>query len=236
MNVVEYFENRSDIWSKRYDTKPAWQIRLESLMQAISEVEGGFEGRHFLDFGCGAGNVAKSLAGLGCRVTGVDASEMMIERATELNNNELIDYSHFRVGDDPSDLETILQSRDIPLLDGAIASSVLEYVPNPLVALQSVYRVLKADARFWFTVPSDDTPRRRIETFIQTTHIHRPLKNVFGLSKLGRFMKHLNYSQNRLTKDDWAELCRKAGFANARAIEVPNLRHLWLIAASLEDK
>ncbi len=234
MNVVEYFENRSDIWSQRYHEKPAWQIRLESLIAAIGETEGSFENRHFLDFGCGAGNVAKCLAGEGCRVTAVDASEMMIQRAAEQNNNELIDYTHFCVGDDPSELETLLQARDLPLLDGAVASSVLEYVPDPLIALQSVYRVLKSDARFWFTVPSDDTPRRQIETFIQATRIHRPLKSVFGLSKLGRFMKHLNYSTNRLSQQDWSNLCLKAGFGSAKTIEVPNLRHLWLIAATVQ--
>ncbi|MGB7328982.1 MAG: class I SAM-dependent methyltransferase [Rubripirellula sp.] len=220
------------MWSERYNEKPAWNQRLDVVVKAIiGSYPGSFQDKQLLDFGCGTGDVAKALAHLGGQVLAIDASEQMITKGNTTNSDPKISFRQFQVKSDPNQLRDQLLAEDHALFDAAVSSSVMEYVPDPLVALQTIHSVLNENGHLWFTVPSDDTPRRKIESVIKATRLHHPLKLVLGLSKVGRLMHHLSYSNNRFSAARWIELCQQAGFSQAKQLQVDGLQHLWLIHA-----
>lgn len=83
---------------------------------------------HILDLGCGPGDIPVRFAqGLhSCRITGVDASEPMIELAVEtVKRAGLSDRITFRC-------ERFQNLSLVEPLDAAVSNSLLHHVPNPL--------------------------------------------------------------------------------------------------------
>lgn len=110
-----------------------------------TEFAGIQEGHHVLDLGSGAGNdcfVARSIVGEKGKVTGIDFTEAMIEKA--LINNEKLGYKNveFIQGD----------IEEMPLPDSSfdvvISNCVLNLVPDKEKAFKEIYRVLKPDGHF----------------------------------------------------------------------------------------
>ncbi len=98
-----------------------------------------------LDLGCGAGNdcfVARSLVGESGKVTGLDFTDEMLEKARM--NNQKMGYSN--VGFIKGDIE------DIPLPDNSydivISNCVLNLVPDKQKAFLEILRILKKGGHF----------------------------------------------------------------------------------------
>lgn len=103
------------------------------------------EGHHVLDLGSGAGNdcfVARAFVGEKGKVTGIDFTEAMVEKALE--NNQKLGYTNveFMLGD----------IEEMPLPDNAfdvvISNCVLNLVPDKAKAFKEIYRVLKPGGHF----------------------------------------------------------------------------------------
>jgi len=92
------------------------------------------EGAHVLDLGCGPGDIPLRLARqhATCRVTGVDASAPMIDRATQVIRDAGLENRVTFLCGRFQDL-----SLDSPA-DAVISNSLVHHVPNPL--------------RFWYAV------------------------------------------------------------------------------------
>jgi arsenite methyltransferase len=97
-------------------------------------------GDHVLDLGSGAGNdcfVARAIVGESCKVTGLDFTEQMINKARE--NCKKLRYNNVEFV--PGDIEFM------PFPDGTfdviISNCVLNLVPNKPKAFSEIYRVLK---------------------------------------------------------------------------------------------
>ena len=109
------------------------------------EFAGIKEGDSVLDLGSGAGNdcfVARMLAGETGKVTGLDFTEEMIEKA----QNNLAKTGFKNIEFISGDIE------EIPLPDSAfdvvISNCVLNLVPNKETAFKEIYRVLKPGGHF----------------------------------------------------------------------------------------
>jgi len=103
------------------------------------------KGDAVLDLGSGAGNdcfVARSIVGESGKVTGLDFTDEMLEKAN-LNNKKL-GYSNvdFVKGD--------IESMPLPdsAYDIVISNCVLNLVPDKAKAFSEIYRVLNADGHF----------------------------------------------------------------------------------------
>jgi ubiquinone/menaquinone biosynthesis C-methylase UbiE len=96
--------------------------------------------------------------------------------------------------------------------DAVVASSVLEYVDEPLVVVAECNRVLKTRGILLCTVPNPLHPIRRVEAAVET------LIGGSG-SWLGRicpesirnYLRYLNLSKNRFSVHEWRDLASHAG-------------------------
>jgi len=98
-----------------------------------------------VDLGSGAGNdcfVARQLAGTPGRVTGIDFTESMIEKAW--NNTKKLAYENveFLLGD----IEDIPLANEIA--EVVISNCVLNLVPDKKKAFSEIFRILKDDGHF----------------------------------------------------------------------------------------
>lgn len=99
-----------------------------------------------LDFGCGDGVLTKVLASRVQSVTGIDASQAMIERAQQDDPPQNTTY-HTVNG---YDLATWFDSQEkTDPYDAVFSSATLHWLKeNPAKAIQNIYHVLKPHGRF----------------------------------------------------------------------------------------
>lgn len=112
---------------------------LSDAHRAILARAGELDGRDVLDLGCGTGRVAALAARRGARVTAVDLSPAMIERAATLP-----DLRGARV------VVMDAQALDFPdaSFDRVVASFSVMFCPQPDRALSEARRVLRPGGRF----------------------------------------------------------------------------------------
>jgi len=103
------------------------------------------EGDHLLDLGSGAGNdcfVARSIVGEKGKVTGLDFTDAMIEKAN--SNNRKLGYTNLEFI--KGDIE------EMPLPDNnfdvIVSNCVLNLVPDKIKAFSEIMRVLKSGGHF----------------------------------------------------------------------------------------
>jgi ubiquinone/menaquinone biosynthesis C-methylase UbiE len=121
-----------------------WQRQLDPVQARLVELARFQEGEQVIDVACGTGLVSfpvAALVGSAGRVLGVDISEKMIEIARRAATEKKLDHVRFERMD-AEDLRVSDSS-----LDAGICSLGLMYVPDPLKALQELYRVLKPGGR-----------------------------------------------------------------------------------------
>jgi len=108
-------------------------------LKPLLELFGSSEGNLVLDAGCGAGTWSAALALHGYRVRGVDISEQMLSRASDLKLKEALD-------DDALTFEQA-ETECIPAADGefdaVLCRCVLDFTPRPGRSLVEFWRVLK---------------------------------------------------------------------------------------------
>jgi ubiquinone/menaquinone biosynthesis C-methylase UbiE len=142
---------------------------------------------YVLDVGCGVGATSCYLAkNYGCKVVGVDISEMMIKRANERRKREHVENRvEFRV----ADVQNLPFENDI--FDVVISESVITFVKDKQKAINECVRMTKLggyvglNEETWMKTP----PQEIVEYYYRTWDI----------------------KAETLTSDDWKELLRKSG-------------------------
>ncbi len=194
-----FFDQAASGWSDRYASDASFRQRLQAILQAATPMLA--DGGDILDFGCGAGDLSALLAQQGCRVTGTDISPAMLEIARRRATGAFIQLR----GDDPA----------LPFpdgrFDGCIASSVLEYVPQPSATLAEIARVLRPGGRFLMTVPDPDHPARRREARIRLLLRIPGLQHLLAQSRWKEGAAYLQISRNRPTLTTWQSTLQDLG-------------------------
>jgi SAM-dependent methyltransferase len=152
--VRSLFDSKAPGWPGKYATDGRLAGRLTQLAAAVRVLtESGGE---LLDLGCGSGDLARHLAAARYRVTGCDISPRMLEQAAAADHELAVNW----VGLEPG-------WRSLPFapasLDTVVASSVLEYVPDPAPVLAECARVLRPGGVLLATVPRLAHPVRWLE-------------------------------------------------------------------------
>ena len=131
----------SDTQGELWGRDPAnWRDLQEGfsipLWDAMLTATGIGPGARFLDAGCGAGGASVMADGRGAAVTGVDASDPLLEVA-----RHRVPTGDFRV----ADLESLPFEPDS--FDSIIAVSSIQYAENPNAAVRELERVVAPDGR-----------------------------------------------------------------------------------------
>jgi trans-aconitate methyltransferase len=116
-----------------YDDKHAF---VSQYGEGVLELLAAKAGERVLDLGCGTGDLANQLQGLGAEVVGVDASPEMIATA-----KEKYPYINFEVAN------AVDFDFNEPF-DAVFSNATLHWIKDADSAIKNVYNVLKAGGRF----------------------------------------------------------------------------------------
>jgi len=129
---ISYFEFQAEIGATKHIGGIEATDRLAELCRIKKE-------SRVLEVGCGVGLTSAYLADkFGCRVTGIDISRGMIEKAKETAGNEgVYDKTEFMVAD----------AQELPFenesFDAVILESVMAFIPDRKKAMKEFIRVLR---------------------------------------------------------------------------------------------
>ena len=198
-----HFDRVSGRWSRNYDSLSGAMLRrIGNFSTALKQHAA--PGSHVLDFGCGSGDITRSLAGEGFAMTGIDLSPAMIAAARQAPGAGNIDWTVARPG------EVTLPFAD-GAFQGALASSVFEYHPDCLAQFRELHRVLKPDGVFVFTIPDMTHPSRHAEEKWRGL-AQGWLWPLLRLTPRHDYFEYLRVSVNRWPLEKWLAIVREADF------------------------
>jgi len=131
------FEVQGELWGRApsdwAEVQENFSVPLWEAMLGATRVR---EATSFLDAGCGAGGASVLARQRGASVSGLDASEPLLDLA-----RRRVPDGDFRVGD----LEALPFADEV--FDAVIAASSIQYAGDPTAALRELSRVATADGR-----------------------------------------------------------------------------------------
>jgi len=141
MDAIEQFKDRA---KQAWASFVAFEATTGTAAPRLVRYAGITSGQRVLDVGCGTGVVALTAARLGAKVTGLDLSPRLIERAKENAALMQLDVS-FVEGD----------AEQLPMADASFDVVVSQFghifAPRPAVATAEMLRVLRPGGRIAFS-------------------------------------------------------------------------------------
>jgi SAM-dependent methyltransferase len=152
--VRALFDGKAADWPSKYAADGRLAGRLTQFAAAVGDL--AVADGELLDLGCGSGELAGHLAAAGYVMTGCDISPQMLRRAAAADSRHAVRWIR---------LEPRWRALPFPVasLDGVVAASVLEYVPDPAAVLGECARVLRPGGVLLCTVPNVAHPVRWLE-------------------------------------------------------------------------
>jgi 2-polyprenyl-3-methyl-5-hydroxy-6-metoxy-1,4-benzoquinol methylase len=188
-SAIAYHNQLAETWEDRYKTA-RFSVRLQVISRMLPK---GQNGKRWLDAGCGTGTISRWLAKeRGASVVALDASERMLANAAKCPGVEYILSDVTCSG--------LLDST----FDGIVCSSVLEFLPQPAVALREFRRLIRPGGIMFASVPNAALSVRA--PLWLTYWMTRPLRQR-------RLFTYLDHSRHCFTERGIAQLLRKNGFA-----------------------
>ncbi|MEZ5618833.1 MAG: methyltransferase domain-containing protein [Rhodocyclaceae bacterium] len=206
-SVADYFDGVAGLWSRNYSPQGAMLARVTRFSEALF-AQGTDSGR-LLDFGCGTGAIASAHAGLGFKVTGCDIARHMLDVARREHADSGVEWVQLPSGD------TRLPFED-GSFDAVIASSVLEYVPEPAHVLREFHRILSPGGVVLCSLPDERHPVRKKEQEWLASAEQPVWRAILGClprsTPLRRRYDYLKLSVTRWPIEKWCSVFQEAGF------------------------
>lgn len=161
----------------------------DGLIQTSERTLTPLQDKKILDVGCGGGILAEGLARLGANVTGIDASEDLINLAREhsetnpkISNNKPT-YYHCTI---ENHIKTHKEH-----YDAVVASEVIEHITDKQLFVNSCVAAAKPGGRLFFTTPN----KTRISQFLTIFVV----ENIIKIVKKGTHQYDKFITPNELT-------------------------------------
>ncbi|MBW4582108.1 MAG: class I SAM-dependent methyltransferase [Tildeniella nuda ZEHNDER 1965/U140] len=169
-DILQKEQQFHDQWAAVIDVDG---IRVADYFEACTAPEnrfilkqlGDLRGKYLLDLGCGAGENSVYFATKGARCVAADYSPGMVDVALKLAATNQVEVEGKVVN---------AMAIDFPdnTFDIVYASNLLHHIPDPCLAIQEMYRVLKPGGKACFWDPLKHNPvinvYRRIATKVRT--------------------------------------------------------------------
>jgi 2-polyprenyl-6-hydroxyphenyl methylase/3-demethylubiquinone-9 3-methyltransferase len=191
-SVVEYYSKNAERFANAYSSNLGFRERYEIWCRLLDKYSS--DKKSAIDMGCGSGAFTFYLASKRLQVTGIDASETMIELCKNEQSAQSIDNIQFHTA-------VIPHFRDLPLhkADLIISSSVLEYVENLEEALTVFHKLLNDDGVLIVSFPNANSLYRKYERWqfqmFKRPEYYRYVKNVVSAKDLELLSRSVGMSQ-----------------------------------------
>ncbi|MBN2504767.1 MAG: methyltransferase domain-containing protein [Bacilli bacterium] len=146
MDTFDNFAKAYDAWYESQKGKFIDKLETKLILDLMSS-ETKME---ILDIGCGTGNLSMKLAELGHRVTGIDLSEAMLERAKAKAKAEKLEID-FRLMDACS-----TDFKD-DTFDAVVSVTAIEFAKQPESMVKEALRVVKSKGKVIFGTINKDS-------------------------------------------------------------------------------
>jgi len=138
-NSISYFDSEAENYDSWYETEPG-KLVLGIESDVVFEMLNPQKGEKIIDIGCGTGVFSISLAKKGCRVTGIDVSEKMLEKG-RLNAEKFNEDIDFTAAD-----ASMLPFKD-NTFDSAVSVTAFEFMNDINKSFSEILRVVKKGGR-----------------------------------------------------------------------------------------
>ena len=155
-SVGELFNNSAHCFDEDYSTNPDKIERYRIWTSHIEKYSRSVNANNCLDIGCGSGVLSLFTAQLGLEVTGIDLADEMLKICESKKKKLQIKNVQFTKGN----LEEIGE-KQFSNFDLIICSSVLEYVNNIDLALESIFNILSDNGFALISLPNRSSIFRR---------------------------------------------------------------------------
>jgi 2-polyprenyl-6-hydroxyphenyl methylase/3-demethylubiquinone-9 3-methyltransferase len=203
-DVRTLFNDKAGSWQRKYGQNGKLSSRLERFMARLSELSP--PPARILDFGCGTGEMAAAIVGMGYEVAACDIAERMIEVARSAHSGSGVEW----VCLNPE--WKVLPFADSSF-DGIVASSVFEYLVDVRRVAAELSRVLRPGGILLLTVPNPFSYVRKLEGLLQwaikSRWLPSPLRRVH---RIDSYVTYLHLSHNRFDGSQWQSVLAAAHF------------------------
>jgi ubiquinone/menaquinone biosynthesis C-methylase UbiE len=196
----QHFDEVAPDWEINYSSSGSMSWRIQRFADALQTKVSS--GACVLDFGCGPGDITAACASRGYKMVGIDQSSEMIARARSRFHDLQIVF----------EVSSISMKEPLPYENGRfssfLASSVLEYVPEPRSCLVELRRICSETAFGFLTVPNLSHPIRMIERAERRLRDFAPKWAWLRPSR----RRYLELSNSRLSLSEWTRVFSEAGW------------------------
>ena len=133
MAVFNEFASQYDEWYKENKGKFIDKVETDLAFKML-KIDKGMK---ILDIGCGTGNFSIKLAKMGCQVTGIDVSEVMLEIARAKASEEVLQIEFINMD------ATDLRFRDSEF-DIVVSMAAIEFISDVKRVVEGIFRVAKS--------------------------------------------------------------------------------------------
>ena len=225
-------------WANEYDNTLGKVTRHHSLLDLVVRLSGVKKDDHILDIGCGTGLLSlKFLDTSDCRVTAIDSSARMLKLFEEK-------IEKFNLSDKIQCSQKSAEEMDFdPCRFDIVASTVaLHHVRFKEPVIKNIFSSLKDGGRFVLgemdldTTGRPDDPRRLLRILKYLTKEYALALEDGGIPAFERMYdngkKHiLNDGEYCIGMDQWAGLCRDAGFREVNISPVKGFEWFKVLVA-----